>query len=58
MPVAISEEHRLLSETANDLLRSRDARGASRDLLEAPEETIGDWWTEVVELGWLGLHVP
>ncbi|MGI9577233.1 MAG: acyl-CoA dehydrogenase, partial [Microthrixaceae bacterium] len=58
MSVAISEEHRLLSETANDLLAARDARGAARELLEAPEETVGDWWKEVVELGWLGLHLP
>lgn len=57
MSVAISEEHRLLAETANDLLRSRDARGAARELLEADEETLGGWWKEVADLGWLGLHL-
>ena len=58
MSIAISEEHRLLAETAGDLLTNRDARGAARELLEAPEETVGGWWKEIVDLGWLGLHLP
>lgn len=58
MPIAISEDHLTLAETAADFLDRRDARGANRALLEAPEETLGDLWNEIVGLGWLGLHLP
>jgi alkylation response protein AidB-like acyl-CoA dehydrogenase len=58
MSTAISDEHRALAETASDLLRARDARGAARELLEAPQEERPTLWSEVAELGWLGLHVP
>ena len=58
MSIAITDDHRALAETASDLLRSRDALGASRKLLEAPAEDLPSWWHELAELGWLGLHLP
>ncbi|MCP4434607.1 MAG: acyl-CoA dehydrogenase [Actinomycetia bacterium] len=58
MSIAITDDHRMLAETASDLLRSRDARGAARELLEAPGETLPALWKDVAELGWLGLHIP
>ena len=58
MPIAISDDHIALGETAADLLAARDARGANRALLDAPEETLPDLWAEIVGLGWPGLHVP
>jgi alkylation response protein AidB-like acyl-CoA dehydrogenase len=58
MPIAISDDHRALADTANDLLRKRDARGAARKLLEAPTEERPDLWRDLADLGWLGLHVP
>ena len=58
MPIAISDDHLTLGETVADMLTARDARGASRALLEADEETLPDLWSEIVDLGWLGLHVP
>jgi alkylation response protein AidB-like acyl-CoA dehydrogenase len=58
MPIAISDDHITLGETVADMLTARDARGASRALLEADEETLPDLWSEIVDLGWLGLHVP
>ncbi|GAB2853460.1 acyl-CoA dehydrogenase [Actinocorallia aurea] len=58
MSIAISEEHRSLAETVADLLRRRDARGAARALLDAPEEGLPAFWPELGELGWLGLHLP
>ncbi|RRO20669.1 acyl-CoA dehydrogenase [Saccharopolyspora rhizosphaerae] len=58
MSIAINEDHRLLADTASDLLAQREARGASRDLLESESETLPAFWQEAAELGWLGLHLP
>ena len=58
MSIAITEDHRALADTVADFLVKHDARGASRALLEAPEETNPAWFAEAAELGWLGLHVP
>jgi alkylation response protein AidB-like acyl-CoA dehydrogenase len=58
MSIAITDDHRALADTASDLLRKRDARGAARALLEAPSETRPELWNDLVEVGWLGLHVP
>jgi alkylation response protein AidB-like acyl-CoA dehydrogenase len=58
MPIGISEDHLILASTAEDLLEKRDARGATRALLEVPEEVLPEFWEEIVGLGWLGLHVP
>jgi 3-oxochol-4-en-24-oyl-CoA dehydrogenase len=57
MSIAITEDHRALAATASDLLAKRDARGAARALLEAPDEPMPELWRDLVELGWLGLHV-
>ncbi len=57
MPIAISDDHRALGDTAADLLRRRDARGVTRSMLEA-DETLPDLWKECADLGWLGLHLP
>src|SRR4029079_12284893 len=58
MSIAITDEHHSLADTASDFLRARDARGAARALLEAPEEGLPELWKGVVELGWPGLHIP
>ena len=58
MPIAISDDHLTLAETASDMLTSRAALAANRALLEAAEESVPEFWSEMAELGWLGLHVP
>jgi alkylation response protein AidB-like acyl-CoA dehydrogenase len=58
MSIAISEDHRALADTASDFLLKRNARGAARALLEAPAESLPDFWDDLVALGWLGLHIP
>jgi alkylation response protein AidB-like acyl-CoA dehydrogenase len=58
MSIAISEDHRSLTETASDFLTKREARGAARALLEAEEEGLPPFWGDLVQLGWLGLHLP
>ena len=57
MSIAITGDHRTLADTASDFLRKRDARGAARALLESREETPPAFWSDLAELGWLGLHV-
>src|SRR3954453_16341991 len=61
MSIAITDDHRALAETASDVLTKRDARAAARALLEAAEEPVApasDLWKAIVDLGWLGLHLP
>ncbi len=58
MSIAITEDHKALTETAADFLRKRDARGAARGLLENPAEELPEFWNDLVELGWLALHIP
>src|SRR5690349_14033573 len=58
MSIAITDEHRSLASTASDFLTKREARRAARDLLEAPTEPAPVLWDDIVNLGWLGLHLP
>ena len=58
MSIAITEDHQALAETAAELLQKRDARGAARALLEAPDEPMPDLWADAAGVGWLGLHLP
>ncbi|MDQ1397155.1 MAG: hypothetical protein QOG64_2414 [Acidimicrobiaceae bacterium] len=58
MSIAITEDHRALASTASELLHKREARLAARDLLEAADEPMPVIWDDVVNLGWLGLHLP
>src|SRR5437764_5549507 len=58
MSIAITEDHRALAATASELLRKREARVAARELLEAAEEPMPALWEDMVNLGWLGLHLP
>jgi 3-oxochol-4-en-24-oyl-CoA dehydrogenase len=58
MSIAITEDHQALARTAADFLRKTNARSEARALLEAPEEGLPPFWTDLVNLGWLGLHIP
>jgi 3-oxochol-4-en-24-oyl-CoA dehydrogenase len=58
MTIAITDDHRALAQTASELLQKRDARGAARGLLEAGDEALPDFWSDMAGLGWLGLHLP
>jgi 3-oxochol-4-en-24-oyl-CoA dehydrogenase len=57
MGIALTDDHRELAEVARAFLTSQKARWAARSLLDAPEETRPGFWQNLVELGWLGLHV-
>ncbi|MGK2958635.1 MAG: acyl-CoA dehydrogenase [Acidimicrobiales bacterium] len=58
MSIAISDDHKALADTVSDFLLKRDARRAARDLLESKTEPMPDFWADLVNLGWLGLHIP
>src|SRR5262245_38194685 len=58
MAIAISDAHRELAAVARSFLDNNKAHAAARSLLDAPEETLPSFWTELAALGWLGLHVP
>ncbi len=57
MAIAITDEHQELARVARSFLEAKQARTASRELLEAPEEKLPAFWKEIAELGWLGLHI-
>ncbi|HEY8058764.1 MAG TPA: acyl-CoA dehydrogenase family protein, partial [Acidimicrobiales bacterium] len=57
MPIALTDDHKALADTASELLAKRNARGAARALLEAETEARPAFWNEVAGLGWLGLHL-
>jgi 3-oxochol-4-en-24-oyl-CoA dehydrogenase len=58
MSIAITDDHRALAKTASDFLSKNGARGAARALLEAQTEPRPDFWAEMGNIGWLGLHIP
>jgi 3-oxochol-4-en-24-oyl-CoA dehydrogenase len=57
MGIALTDDHRELAEVARAFLTSQKARWAARSLLDAPDESRPPFWHDLVELGWLGLHV-
>src|ERR1700758_3625350 len=57
MGIALTDDHRELAEVARGFLTAQKARWAARSLLDAPEEARPGFWQDMVELGWLGLHV-
>ena len=58
MAIAITEDHQALATTASEFLQKREVRRAARDLLEAETEPMPAMWDDIVNLGWLGLHIP
>jgi 3-oxochol-4-en-24-oyl-CoA dehydrogenase len=58
MSIAITEDHRSLAETARSFAEKRNLRGAARSRLESPDDVLPEFWAELAELGWLGLHLP
>ena len=57
MGIALTDDHRELAEVARGFLTSQKARWAARSLLDAPDEARPEFWQDLVELGWLGLHI-
>jgi alkylation response protein AidB-like acyl-CoA dehydrogenase len=57
MGIALTDYHRQLAEVARGFLTSHKARWAARSLLDSADEARPPFWGELVELGWLGLHI-
>lgn len=59
MKLTLTDEHRLIRDTAKDLLR-RDGAGRLRRLRDAPPDARFSraLWAEMAALGWLGLTIP
>ena len=58
MGIALTDDHRELSEVARSFLSTQKARAAARALLaDDAEEARPPFWNELAGLGWLGLHV-
>jgi 3-oxochol-4-en-24-oyl-CoA dehydrogenase len=57
MGIALTDDHRELADVARAFLTSQKARWEARSLLDAPDEARPPFWHDLVELGWLGLHV-
>jgi alkylation response protein AidB-like acyl-CoA dehydrogenase len=58
MAIAITDDHRELERVARSFLEGNGARDAARALLDTDRETLPAFWPKLVELGWLGVHVP
>jgi 3-oxochol-4-en-24-oyl-CoA dehydrogenase len=58
VPIAITDDQRVLADSVSQLLSRRDARADNRALLEAPTEQPPAAWPDLVGTGVLGLHVP
>lgn len=57
MSIALTDDHRELSDVARGFLTAQKVRAAARELLDAPDETRPLFWTDLAQLGWLGLHL-
>jgi alkylation response protein AidB-like acyl-CoA dehydrogenase len=58
MPLAITEDHRSLADTAAEFLARHGSLGAARTLLDVADETLPPFWDALTALGWTGLHLP
>jgi 3-oxochol-4-en-24-oyl-CoA dehydrogenase len=56
--IAITDDHRQLAEVVRAFLDRHGARASARALLDAPREDKPKLWSELAELGWLGIHIP
>ncbi|MHB8463267.1 MAG: acyl-CoA dehydrogenase [Acidimicrobiales bacterium] len=57
MAIAISDEHVALEQSARRFLAARCPSDVVRAGYEDDKETLPPFWDELVELGWLGLHI-
>jgi 3-oxochol-4-en-24-oyl-CoA dehydrogenase len=55
--IAITDEHRELERVTQSFLAAHKARLLARELLDAPDEGRPTFWSDMADLGWLGLHI-
>lgn len=58
MSIAITDDHRQLADVVRAFLERHQVRASARALLDAAREDKPEIWSELAELGWLGIHIP
>ena len=58
MAIAISDAHIELATMVRSFLDAQDAQASARSFLDRPNDALPTYWSEMAELGWLGLHLP
>jgi len=58
MPIAVSEEHEALRQSALRWLQNHCPPSEPRSAAESESEELPPVWEKMVAQGWLGLHVP
>jgi 3-oxochol-4-en-24-oyl-CoA dehydrogenase len=58
MPIAVSEEHDALRQSALRWLANHCPPGEPRAAAESPTDELPPVWEKMAAQGWLGLHVP
>ncbi len=58
MAIGIADEHVQLAAVASSFMKRHGDRASARAALEAGAEELPEFWDDLRELGWLGLHLP
>lgn len=58
MGIALTGEHQQLADVVRSFLDAHKARALARELLDATDESLPQFWPELAEIGWLGVHIP
>jgi alkylation response protein AidB-like acyl-CoA dehydrogenase len=58
MSIALTEDQFALSSVVKEFLAKRQALSIARDTLESADENLPEFWDEMAQLGWFGLHLP
>src|SRR4051812_42699659 len=58
MAIGIADEHVQLAAVASSFMKRHGERTSARVALEAETEELPEFWDDLRELGWLGLHLP
>ncbi len=56
--IGLDDDHIALRDTVRRWTEANVPPSEPRAALEADVEAVPAWWTDLTELGWLGLHVP
>lgn len=58
MSLALTDDHRALAAVVASFATDQKVHTQARVALEAAEPALPEFWPQLAELGWLGLHVP
>lgn len=58
MSIGLSDDQVALSSVVENFLAKRQALRVARDSLQSEEECLPNYWDEMADLGWFGLHLP